>query len=208
MFCKTNRRTLYLYSSGAYHCHRCKAHGKIVDLKNIDVKFDLKQNHELSSVWNNRGKRESLVRNRHFENRVDVFQVKNSKGEITGEYKRSPGKKSETIGKRYFGYRRDYLEIGETYRIVEGPYDVIYPEDVCVFGIPNKTQARDLKHQKLILCPDGDMWKQRETIFDWLSPFVYNQVVAVERLPIDKDPDEVPRKEREIISWDKIKPYL
>lgn len=207
-FCGGKRKTLYVYPSNSYYCHRCKKSGNIAEL-NIPLEVVVERKVYNPRKFNNvLSSRFSLVRGREFDGRVDTFEVKLPNGKQIGYHSRYPGKKSITQGERGLGYRERFLKLDKVYRVVEGPYDVIYPEDVCTFGIPSRNQAKLLRPYKLILCPDGDMWKRKDTLFAWLRPFMYNQIVWVEKLPLDKDPDEIPKGKREVIDWNIIRPHL
>jgi len=103
------------------------------------------------------------------------------------------------MGFGYEGY--SLFDYQNPVRIVEGPYDVIYPKDACTFGIPRSQQIRQLQFQSVIICPDGDVWNRIDLLRAWLLPWKNALVVGVERLPINKDPDEVPVNEREVISY-------
>lgn len=206
---KANRKTLYLYiDTNTYHCHRCQAHGNISQLEDVEISLERKPTATLSEAWNNLGDRFSVCRQRNFENGKDTFQIKLPNGKVIGQHTRSRGKRSKTEGLRGFGYRESFLDPTQIYRVVEGPYDCIYPNDVCVFGIPSEAQGKLLKPYKLILCPDGDIWTSEKSVLQWFKPFLWSNVVAVERLPDDKDPDEIPSKERTEIEWQKLKQWL
>lgn len=205
-----SRKTLYLYpGTSTYYCFRCSAFGSLNQLEGIEIRLENKVPQKTNFIdWNGRGERYSLVTKRDFTNNVDTFQIKEPNGKQVGIHQRKPPKKSRTIGTRAFGYHADYLALDSTVRLVEGPYDVVYPNDVCSFGIPNNYQSRLLKPYQLILCPDGDVWKSKKTVLQWLKPFLYSNVKYVERVPDDKDPDEITETERKIIEWKELKQYV
>lgn len=212
-FCSGNRskswlKTLRMYpETNSYFCFHCNAYGSL-DSLDVNVVLEKKKTY-VKPRFIGVTSRVSMVRpsgkNRYGN---DIFGIKAPNGEITGYHERRIPKQSITEGKRLFGYSSDFLDFSETYRVVEGPYDCIYPNDVCVFGLPGKEQSKLLKPYKLILCPDGDIWTSEEKVLQWFRPFLYNKIQYVERLPDDKDPDEVPEKERRKLVWKTLKNWI
>jgi hypothetical protein len=47
---------------------------------------------------------------------------------------------------------------------VEGPYDVVYDNDVCVFGSLSYGMVQRLKLYTLLLAPDSDVIRQRSKL--------------------------------------------
>ena len=208
-----SRSTLYLYATDTYWCARCKASGVISDLNpeiisRITPKFSQPKVTQLKQ-YNNKGGRFSVCKKRNFDGLTDSFQIKLPDGQLIGHYHRKPNKQSKIEGVKGFCFRQDYLDLNTTYRLVEGTYDCIYPNDVAVLGYPNQFQSKQLKWYKLILSPDGDVWKEKETVKRWFEPFLYHKnVVAVELLPGDKDPDEVKDSDRQVLSWQELRRWL
>ena len=139
--------------------------------------------------------------------RLDVFQSRDPDGNTVGYYLRYPEKKFLAVGKRLFGYSEqntwdDYL------RVVEGPYDVVDKKhDLCLFGNPGKRQIELLRFYPLVLCPDGDVWADPAKTTGYLnqiSRFGMPNILWVEKLPPDKDPDEVAIEERKRISFKEL----
>lgn len=217
-FCSEKRtkhwlKTLQIYpDTNSYYCFHCGAFGELNTLNNVEINFERKSNEDLQNfqrqIWNNHTRRFSRINRRNGERFRDSFEIKSANGKYVGVHERRAPKEAKTKGKRLFGYSSDFLDFNQTYRIVEGPYDCIYPEDVCVYGKPGKEQARELKNYNLILCPDGDIWKSKESVIEWFKPFLHNKIEYVERLPNDKDPDEIPKKERRTLEWDELKKWL
>lgn len=208
-----NRKTLYLYSTDTYWCARCKAYGLVTEIPpellqgltpTIKTQAPVKQ-----LEYNNQGERFSVCKNRHNEAGKDVFQIKLPDGQLVGHYyRRLEDKQSKIEGIKGFAYRETFMQFGETYRLVEGPYDCIYPNDVAVFGYPSAFQANQLKWfsklGQLILCPDGDVWKSKANLKRWLDPFKYHKNLVVEYIPKFLDPDECPQNDRNQLEFDKI----
>lgn len=136
---------------------------------------------------------------------VDVFESRTLKGSLSGVHLRPTWeKKHRTYGNRLFGFAKEKLFTPYPVRIVEGPYDVVTESDVCLFGLPSRKQVKALGGFKVILCPDGDVWESENLLSRFCRRFhpIYGViVVGVEKLPKDKDPDEVPPEDREIISY-------
>jgi hypothetical protein len=83
-------------------------------------------------------------------------------------------------------------------RFVEGPYDVLYPDNVCFFGIPSLVKIkRFFREHFFVLVPDGDLWTS-QVRFKILQSLIENLIkenlgfVGVEFLPKVMDPDESP----------------
>ncbi len=87
------------------------------------------------------------------------FRMRSVNGTILGYHNRHKKKKTfHNEGYRGFGYVGDKL-ISTPDRplvIVEGPYDVIEPHYVCVFGTLNKSSLKALRLQYVYLWPDPD----------------------------------------------------
>jgi hypothetical protein len=128
---------------------------------------------------------------------TDVFPMRTPSGLTTGFHIRNEQGR-RTFGKRGLGFVGTSMsELGNR-RIVEGPYDVQYPEDLCLFGLmPSKTQRRFLSLFNLILCPDGDIWARQTILARYMKQFERSRIIGIERLPDGKDPDEVVIERRE-----------
>lgn len=138
--------------------------------------------------------------NQHY----DVFLSRDTEGDIVGlalfDLTR---KRRMVLGTKLFGWAGTALTSSVTtpLRLVEGPYDVMGTQDVCTYGLPSRNQLRRLQGHYVILCPDGDVWpdatKRRAILrlLDVTGP----TILGIERLPDDKDPDEVPYKDRKFI---------
>lgn len=203
-----DRKTLYLYAlTDSYWCARCKRSGKIEELPDrTDIQVASTVSHKPKEGYNNSpGERFSVCKQRNSLSDRDEFEIKKSDGIVTGKFTRRFNPKfNMTEGHRFFCYRDDFLVPGELYRVVEGVYDCVYPNDIALLGYPSHTQARDLKRQRLILCPDGDVWTNKKTVSQWILPFVDSVIEYIEVLPLDKDPDQVPLADRRIVEFEKV----
>lgn len=211
-----NRKTLYIYSTDTYWCARCKAYGLVTELSpellqgltpSVKTQPPIKQ-----YEYNNTGNRFSVCRNRFSDKLQDVFQIKLSDGSLVGHYYRKDNKQSTIEGVKAFCYRESFLQLGSTYRLVEGVYDCIYPNDVAVLGYPTEYQAKQLKWVAklggLVLCPDGDVWKSKESLKKWLTPFWYFRNTVLEYIAGGKDPDECPLEQRKQVELKTILKWL
>lgn len=142
---------------------------------------------------------------------ADVFEMRQPKPNVTiGHYFRS------SQGKRFYGDHGinwpgsssglDYVSTPRApLRIVEGPYDVTDRQTLAVFGLIKPRSLTHLKGHFVVLCPDGDVWTDRQKRYDFVnmvksnllvtkipSPFI----IALEILGQDQDPDEVPPEDR------------
>jgi len=207
-----DRKTLYLYSTDTYWCARCKAFGVISDidpslLSGITPKVTT-TTELVKFEYNNTGKRFSVCKNRFYDGSRDVFQIKLPDGSLVGHCYRLPDKRSKIEGVKGLCYREQFLDLSQTYRLVEGVYDCIYPNDIAVLGYPNEFQAKQLKWFNLILCPDGDVWQDKQKLILWLKPFWYFKKIVVEHIPNSKDPDECLEQDRTKVSFNIIKDWL
>jgi hypothetical protein len=213
-----NRKTLYIYSTDTYWCARCKAYGLVTELSpellqglTPSVKT---QPLVVNIEYNNQGSRFSVCRQRYSDSTKDVFQIKLADGSLVGHFQRNlnGGIKNHVGGVKAFCYREQFLQLGSTYRLVEGVYDCVYPNDVAVLGYPTEYQAKQLKWFAklggLILCPDGDVWTNKDNIKKWLYPFRYFKNTVVEYIPKSLDPDECPQDQRKQIEFQEILKWL
>jgi uncharacterized protein YbaR (Trm112 family) len=208
-----DRKTLYLYSTDTFWCARCKAYGVVSDIDPALLTGITPRVSTWSTVeklrYNNAGDRFSVCKQRYSDASRDVFQIKLVDGSVVGHSIRYPDKRSKIEGIKGFCYREEYLDITQTYRLVEGPYDCIYPNDVAVLGYPTEYQAKQLKWIKqLILCPDGDVWLSKDNLIKWLAPFDKFKTSVVEYIPNSLDPDECRQEDRKQVSLRVIKEWL
>lgn len=122
--------------------------------------------------------------------------------------------------KAYFYGSRGFSWVGDSFpssankpiRLVEGPYDVITPQDVVVFGLLSKYTVSEFTGENIILCPDGDVWQKenlRKPFFTLLRYLLYQSyavpwLVGVEYIPEGADPDECPPDQRLFITRQEV----
>ncbi len=137
------------------------------------------------------------------EGLIDVFMSRDPRGRITGYHLRPSWIKAPWhVGARSLGYVGRVLDTGGTgyIRLVEGPYDVLEPGDVCTWGFPSSQQVRALRGYDVVLCPDRDVWENPALLRSYIQPFSSHRirVLWVERLPQGAlNPREIPSTERE-----------
>lgn len=211
-FCHSTRKVLYLYSTDTYWCAKCKKYGSTTELTPellTDITINTpKETKTTKYLYNNSGERFSVCKARHYSNKTDTFQIKLPDGSLVGHYSRMPNKVSNIEGIKGFCYREEYLNLATVYRLVEGLYDCIYPNDVAVLGYPNVFQAKQLYWYNLILCPDGDVWQSLDNLYRWLKPFWNHKRCVLEYIPNGLDPDQCPSDKRKTVALSEVKLYL
>jgi hypothetical protein len=208
---------------GMYHCFRCRESGRLNPeslaeiwplqerLLPLNVRKDLNALFEpWEDLWSAAvpgpgTPRASLLKRYHCIERgslLDLFQMRLPNGSQTGVHLRGGSgdrKVSLSQGLTTFGYVREGSLVGYNLRLVEGPYDVLYPEDVCTFGLPHRYQLEQLRMYPVLFCPDGDLW-EKDVLFQVylarIKRFFGGPILGLEYIPGGKDPDEVPVEER------------
>jgi hypothetical protein len=133
--------------------------------------------------------------------------MRDIQGNITGYQHRTPDKRIQTEGTRGYGYVGNSLVNTDYIRLVEGPYDVVYDNDVCVFGSLSYGMVQLLKLYTLLLAPDSDVIRQGSKLtsfvrmVDKLLDNGYN-ITGVEIFDKGYDPGSTyaENRERKIIS--------
>jgi hypothetical protein len=133
--------------------------------------------------------------------------MRDVQGNITGYQHRTPDKRIKTEGVRGYGYVGKSLVNTDYIRIVEGVYDCVYSNDVCVFGSLSYGMVQRLKLYTLLLAPDADVIRQRSKLqsftrmVDSLAHKGYN-IKGVEIFEKGYDPGRAyeENRERKIIS--------
>jgi hypothetical protein len=100
--------------------------------------------------------------------------MRDVKGNVLGYHHRYANKKSENIGQRGLGYQGKQLTTNNVLRIVEGVYDVVLPDSVCVFGKITSGSIKLLKHYDLCLCPDSDVLHNKKALYQLYKTVVRN----------------------------------
>jgi hypothetical protein len=170
-------------SNGLYHCFRCGTSGKLttkqwVDLiPDIDIAMPetLPNTDYLDTLPTLRDERFTLLTSQ-YNGSVGYRQwvMRDAKGDTVGYHHRYANKKSENIGKRGLGYSSKQLNTNKIIRVVEGVYDVVLPDSVCVFGKITSGSIRLLKHYDLCLCPDSDVLHNKKSLYHFYKTVVHN----------------------------------
>lgn len=211
--------------NGAFYCFRCGWSGclglsqllsLIVDVGNFEVATDvplIKPSEDPELKVGPGSGRFSLLERYYLLDPSDGkpwdgFVYRDPRGRATG-YLLRRGDRSISYGRRTYLYPDPLGGPSTILRIVEGPYDVLYPEDVAVGGIIRpETIYRDLSPYQFIFCPDGDVWENQELLKPFLlglyRVILRGAVAGVEYLPDGKDPDEVSKEDRIMFSVDQV----
>jgi len=223
-----DRGHLILYlDTGTVHCYRCGYHAQrtIGDMISVwshyhiqpkakETIFDDPKNlPEIAPGTIGSSGRVSYVQGRWSGKGAEIFLMRDLLGKKLGYHvKGFLQKRSENHGTRGFGYYGDSApilgnETHDVYRIVEGPYDVIYPNDLCTFGLPTMSHIVMLGIRNLILCPDGDVIQDARLLKRWFQPFLKQNmlITGVEMIPDKLDPDECPQENRTLVPWEDFK---
>lgn len=135
----------------------------------------------------------------------DAFQMRDIRtGELTGIHTRF-GRTRYNIGELGFGWRGSQPPISnvrEPIVLVEGPYDVLEPNDVCTFGLMSVGFIDELVGHSIILCPDGDVWQKeqlRTRTLELIRKLLHSSkvwLVGTYYLKDGLDPDQLKSSER------------
>jgi hypothetical protein len=180
--CGDSDRRLYVahmsvsLDKGVYYCFRCGAKGKLsaseylqlvnqYDIDSTEYPLDFMYSPTVpleyeSSVYTQDTRYSLLKRHTDSLGRIST-PMRNLIGDIVGYQFRDRDKRIETSGTKGYGYVGDKLVNTNTIRIVEGIYDVVYPNDVCVFGSITYRVLKKLKAYTMLLAPDGDIVHSR-----------------------------------------------
>ena len=213
--------------TGVYHCHRCKAAGRLntkqllnlgligfeVGLGELDQRMDPSAAEFPELIPGPATPRASeLPRQRLLATGGDwdAFEMFDPRTlELTGIYFRR-GKESRIVGDKTYSWPGApgalFSDGDRPIRLVEGPWDVLEDRDVSVFGLISKTALADLYGHQVVLCPDGDVWKDMRLFkqllrtIDWGLRFSKScYIQGVEWIADGKDPDEVPPDKRDFL---------
>lgn len=210
-------------TKGVFFCFRCGESGKVplkyllefTEFYGHGIKQKTQKTSDIFYLDKNLlpgpgSSRSSSLDRFHYDDgeiQFDVFESKDVHGEVIGYHtRRNDGKWFVNWGERGFGYKGSYIsQNNPVITLVEGPYDVLEPDQVCCFGDILGNHLRTLKDYDVILCPDGDLWKSpwwrkrlKKRLTQTLSPrqaWSMAQIKGVYFLPDEKDPDEVPRSD-------------
>jgi hypothetical protein len=86
-----------------------------------------------------------------------IWAMRLPNGKVIGYHIRYPSKKFENVGRRGLGYVGKSLASVNVLRVVEGAYDVVLNDSVCVFGKITRHSLYPLRHYPLCVCPDSDV---------------------------------------------------
>lgn len=219
-----------------YHCFRCNASGALTAKQAFQLVSQLSGDFDLTDTLTEEDKsdsewpallpgaglpRKSLLERHHYvdQNKAswDAFEMKHPKDNtVCGIHLRNQRHRL-TLGDRgmsWPGSDRLISTLESPVRVVEGPYDVVYPKDICIYGLITHRTLRDLSGHYLILCPDGDVWENlplfRTTILTIINLLKDKSkyFLGFEYLPDGKDPDEVPEKDRVYVPRNQVIDFI
>jgi hypothetical protein len=181
-YCGDSQSRLYIghlsikVDNGVYYCFRCGVSGKLspVDFIEVLTQYNiecpvmplyatLRDDRDYTGINYQDGRYSLLDRHTDSDGNVTV-PMRDVHGNITGYQHRTPDKRIHTEGVRGYGYVGNALVNTDYIRLVEGPYDVVYDNDVCVFGSLSYGMAQRLKLYTLLLAPDSDVIRQRSKL--------------------------------------------
>jgi hypothetical protein len=193
-YCGDSQSRLYIghlsikIEDGLYYCFRCGVSGKLSLVDFIDVLaqyniecpetvlYDTLRDETYTSGTNYQDNRYSLLE-RRTDNKGNVtVAMRDVHGNITGYQHRTSDKRIQTEGIKGYGYVGNSLVNTDYIRLVEGPYDVVYDNDVCVFGSLSYGMVQRLKLYTLLLAPDADVIRQRSKLQSFVR-MVYRLLV-------------------------------
>lgn len=213
-------------TQGVYHCFRCNKSGRLsmARLVNLYVQANvldvaLKEDldlvpHNFKTVFEDllpgpATSRKSAL-DRFQLSGKDAFLSRRPSGELVGIALVDKTQR-RIVGNRAFGFKDELIsDPSNPIRLVEGPYDVLSPRDICVYGSISVKHLQALKGHVVILCPDGDIWADEAKVKSLMRCFnpEYLKLAAsiawVERLEDDKDPAEVPYEDRWILQPEEV----
>lgn len=152
-------------ANGLGYCYRCGYSTKLSLSQFVEITSHLditppKDLMDLDAYENipvTDDERYSLLLSRYNDDeKYRQWEMRKPNGDIVGYHQRYAGKVSRNIGLRGLGYVGTSLKTINVLRVVEGAYDVVLPDSVCVFGKITSSSIRLLKHYDLCLCPDRD----------------------------------------------------
>lgn len=181
-------------SSGLWYCHRCGQGGRLTASQFIEYTSDIdiavpepiKDLSEYDTLPFLPDNRFTLLKSQYnYEEQYKQWAMRKPDGTVIGYHHRfEGGKDSENIGHRGLGYVGNALTSTDILRVVEGVYDVVLPDDVCVFGKITSSSLKMIAHYPLCLCPDTDIVYTRNSLQNFAKTVRHNtNVEYVEILP-------------------------
>lgn len=153
--------------TGMYRCFRCGAQGRLSTREHFLLYSDYssavalaQQDFDLDTVPVGlpplEDDRHTLVPHSYVEP-YRVYAMRSPTGRVVGyHYRHIHSKWHKNKGSLGYGYSGDYLGHSDI-RLVEGVYDVVYPNDVAVFGGITMSKVLPLVPYTITLAPDGDI---------------------------------------------------
>lgn len=194
---------------GVFHCYRCQYSGKIplqflLDLVTQDFpNFEITEKKIPFIIEGAATQRSSLLkRYKTLDNLHDAFYMyyPSSQGYFEcGIYLRGPNKESQVYGTSGISWSGAPGPLVSDEKnplwLVEGPYDVIRTDAVCLFGFFPLLKLKWFSGHFFYLVPDGDVWIKPDLLKILLSRIEYCfrkglGFSGVVYLPGNADPDD------------------
>lgn len=191
------------FPDGGYHCFRCGDGGELgvqalLAIALGDISIEDAQEWEPDIRYGTRSERFTLLDTLQHPTDPDyiTFEMCSCNGNVLGYHNRHRRSKVfNNEGSKGIGYVGDKLVSSPSEPIVavEGPYDVIKPNYVSMFGTINKTSLKHLRYQYVWLYPDVDILDSIDKRLAFWNKVVIpaSQYVFIEGVIIgNADPDE------------------
>lgn len=221
-----------------YHCFRCQASGSLTPKQAFQLMSSLSGDFSLDMLepaddhdpdpegWPELSPgagsvRKSALDRYHYtdKNKIiwDAFYIRHPKDNTVSGVHLRYQKHRLIFGDKLFNWSYPGQLIStpeQPLRIVEGPYDVLYPEDVCTFGLISAKVLMELSGHYLVLCPDGDVWVKPDLFkvtvrsIDLLLRDKTKYLMGIEYLADGKDPDELAKYQRTYIPRTELKSFI
>lgn len=155
------------FPDGGYHCYKCGDNGQLgmqalLALALGDISIEEAEEWEPDARYGTVSQRHTLLTTLEhpYDPNYVTFEMCNCNGLIVGYHNRHRSKKTfNNEGAKGVGYVPDKLvsSPSEPIVVVEGPYDVVKPNYVSVFGTINQGSLKHLRYQHCWLFPDPDI---------------------------------------------------
>jgi len=182
-------------ATGLWYCHRCGSGGRLtanqfleytsgITISMPETLIELDHYHTLPHILVDE-RYTLLISQQNIDMGYRQWAMRKPNGEVIGYHHRyAGGKQSENIGYRGLGYVGKELSSTNILRVVEGVYDVVLPDSVCVFGKITRSSIKLLQHYPLCLTPDTDIIYSRHNLFLFAKTVQHSSNVEyVEILP-------------------------
>lgn len=193
-----------VYDDGGFYCHRCGHSGRLALDELLKVAMGSSVEQVIDEKFN--GDRDEVVSTRYTVLETYVadqgddwvsIPMRSANGDVVGFHNRClKSKEFVNEGDRGIGFVGQLKSTpARCLIVVEGPWDVIDSQHVCVYGqITNSVLQRYFRLQHVFLWPDPDILesseKRKKFLYNVFLPAVDSLVNVHGIVVSDKDPDE------------------